>query len=1008
MAIVPDQSSSAVDEDFGANDWLLEEMYEQYSADPSSVDETWAAYFQAHGAPGQGNGQAARPARAADRQPAPESAPSAQPAQPRRAADRAAQAAAPAPAPKQAEPKAPAIQRPDTTSRRAPTVERPAQIKDTRPTSPGARGGVPADPPNPANRPNVAIEAPVRTPLKGAPARTAKNMDISLSVPTATSVRSLPVKLLIDQRVVINNHLRRARGGKVSYTHLIGYAMVQALKTHPEMNNGYEMVDGKPTMVVPAHVNLGLAIDLPKPDGTRQLLVPSIKSCETLDFAQFWTAYEQMVKKARAGQLTVEDFAGTTITLTNPGTIGTNHSVPRLMQGQGTIIGVGSMDYPPEFQGSDPDKLSLMSVSKVMTLTSTYDHRVIQGAQSGQYLQRLHALLLGEDGFYDSVFAALRIPYEPIRWAQDISSDHEDQIPKQARIMEMINAYRVRGHLMADTDPLEYRQRRHHDLDVQTHGLTLWDLDREFATGSFAGGQGLMKMRKILGILRDSYCRTIGIEYMHISEPAQRKWIQDRVERPHESLPREEHLRILDKLNEAEIFETFLQTKFVGQKRFSLEGGESAIALLDEVCEQAADTGLTEVCIGMPHRGRLNVLSNIVGKSYAQIFREFEGNLDPRTVQGSGDVKYHLGSEGQFTALSGATIKTSVAANPSHLEAVNPVLEGIARAKQDRLDQGGAFPVLPVLLHGDAAFAGQGVVAETLNLSQLRGYRTGGTIHIIVNNQVGFTTAPTESRSSIYCTDVARMIQAPIFHVNGDDPEACIRVARLAFAFRQEFNKDVVIDLICYRRRGHNEGDDPSFTQPRMYDLIEKKRSVRKLYTEALIGRGDITVEDAETVMGRFQQRLESVFKEVRNPEAKARDVDWNRVPVYPAKEGAKHGTAITVETLKKIADAHTTFPDGFTVHPKVMPQLQRRAAAITQGPIDWATGEILALGSLLLDGRTVRLTGQDTRRGTFVQRFASIVDRKTGDTWVPLKHLDEEQGKFHVFDSLLSEFAAM
>ena len=410
----------------------------------------------------------------------------------------------------------------------------------------------------------------------------------------------------------------------------------------------------------------------------------------------------------------------------------------------------------------------------------------------------------------------------------------------------------------------------------------------------------------------------------------------------------------------------------------------------------------------MPHRGRLNVLSNIVGKSYAQIFREFEGNIDPRTVQGSGDVKYHLGSEGQFTALSGATIKTSVAANPSHLEAVNPVLEGIARAKQDILDQGGAFPVLPVLLHGDAAFAGQGVVAETLNLSQLRGYRTGGTIHIIVNNQVGFTTAPTESRSSIYCTDVARMIQAPIFHVNGDDPEACIRVARLAFAFRQEFNKDVVVDLICYRRRGHNEGDDPSFTQPRMYDLIEKKRSVRKLYTEALIGRGDIAVEDAEAVMVKFQQRLESVFKEVRNPEAKAKDVDLNRVPVYPAKEGAKHGTAITVETLKKISDAHTTFPDGFTVHPKVMPQLQRRAAAITQGPIDWATGEIVALGSLLLDGRTVRLTGQDTRRGTFVQRFASIVDRKTGETWVPLKHLDEEQGKFHVFDSLLSEFAAM
>jgi 2-oxoglutarate decarboxylase len=572
----------------------------------------------------------------------------------------------------------------------------------------------------------------------------------------------------------------------------------------------------------------------------------------------------------------------------------------------------------------------------------------------------------------------------------------------------MINAYRVRGHLMADTDPLEYRQRRHHDLDVQSHGLTLWDLDRDFATGSFAGGQGRMKMRKILGILRDSYCRTTGIEYMHIQEPAQRKWIQDRVERPHESLPREEHLRILDKLNEAEIFETFLQTKFVGQKRFSLEGGESAIVLLDEVCEQAAEAGLEEVCIGMPHRGRLNVLTNIVGKSYEQIFREFEGNLDPRTVQGSGDVKYHLGSEGKFTALSGATIKASVAANPSHLEAVNPVLEGIARAKQDILDRGAEFPVLPVLMHGDAAFAGQGVVAETLNLSQLRGYRTGGTIHIVVNNQVGFTTSPTELRSSMYCTDVARMIQAPIFHVNGDDPEACIRVARLAYAFRQEFNKDVVVDLICYRRRGHNEGDDPSFTQPRMYDLIEKKRSVRKLYTEALIGRGDITVEDAEAVMSRFQQRLETVFKEVRGSTQPSTDMEYSRVPAYPKKSAARHGTAISMETLKKIADAHTTFPSGFTVHPKVMPQLQRRAAAITQGPIDWATAEIVALGSLLLEGRTVRLTGQDSRRGTFVQRFASIVDRKTGESWVPLKHLDDNQGKFHVFDSLLSEFAAM
>jgi len=1001
VAIVPDQSatSAPAESDFGANDWLLEEMYEQYTADPSSVDQTWAEYFKTHGAPGTDAGNGAATAGQAQRGPAVEPP----------ADSGAPSSATAAPAPARSE-TPPAAKPPDQPApRRTPTVEKPPETKEVRPSAPGARGGVPADPPSPTDRPSVAIEEPMKTTMRGAPARTAKNMDISLSVPTATSVRALPVKLLIDQRVVINNHLRRARGGKVSYTHIIGYAMVQALKSVPAMNNAYDALDGKPTLVAPAHVNLGLAIDLPKDDGTRQLLVPSIKSCESLDFAQFWNAYEQVVKRARAGQLTLEDFAGTTITLTNPGTIGTSHSVPRLMQGQGAIIGVGSMEYPPEFQGSNPDRLSEMSVSKIMTLTSTYDHRVIQGAQSGEYLARLHALLIGEDGFYDDIFGALRIPYEPIRWAQDVSSDHEDQIPKQARIMEMINSYRVRGHLMADTDPLEYRQRRHHDLDVQSHGLTLWDLDREFATGSFAGGEGRMKMRKILGILRDSYCRTTGIEYMHIQEPVQRKWIQDRVERPHESLPRDEHLRILDKLNEAEIFETFLQTKFVGQKRFSLEGGESAIVLLDEVCEQAAEAHLEEVCIGMPHRGRLNVLSNIVGKSYEQIFREFEGNLDPRTVQGSGDVKYHLGSEGKFTALSGATIKTSVAANPSHLEAVNPVLEGIARAKQDILDRGAEFPVLPVLMHGDAAFAGQGVVAETLNLSQLRGYRTGGTIHIIVNNQVGFTTAPTESRSSMYCTDVARMIQAPIFHVNGDDPEACSRVARLAFDFRQEFNKDVVIDLMCYRRRGHNEGDDPSFTQPRMYDLIEKKRSVRKLYTEALIGRGDITVEDAEKVLSRFQERLEIVFNEVRGGTGRVPgDLGYSRVPAYPKKSAARYGTAVSEETLKKVADAYTTFPKDFTVHPKVMPQLQRRAAAITQGPIDWATAEIVAFGSLLLDGRTVRLTGQDTRRGTFVQRFASIVDRKTGESWVPLKHLDENQGKFHVFDTLLSEYAAM
>jgi 2-oxoglutarate dehydrogenase E1 component len=833
-------------------------------------------------------------------------------------------------------------------------------------------------------------------------------MDASLTVPTATSVRSVPVKLLFDNRTVINNHLRRARGGKVSFTHLIGYAVVQALKAIPEMNTGYTVDDkGKPIQLKPEHVNFGLAIDLQKPDGSRQLLVPSIKAAETLGFAEFWQAYELMVKKARDGKLEVSDFQGTTVSLTNPGGIGTNHSVPRLMSGQGVIIGVGSMEYPPEFQGASDETIAHLAVSKMMTLTSTYDHRVIQGAQSGEFLRRIHQLLLGDEGFYDEIFQALRIPYEPIRWAQDIAVSHDDQVHRQARVLELIHAFRVRGHLMADTNPLEFRQRSHPDLDTASHGLTLWDLDREFATGSFAAASGktFMKLREILGVLRDSYCRTIGLEYMHMQDPVERQWLQERIERGFVKPPREEQLRILLKLNQAEAFETFLQTKFVGQKRFSLEGGETTIPLLDEICEGAAADKLDEVCIGMAHRGRLNALVNIAGKRASQVFREFEGNIDPRTVQGSGDVKYHLGVEGEFTAGNGDKINVSIAANPSHLEVVDPVLEGITRAKQDVLNRGEEFPVLPVLVHGDAAFAGQGVVAETLQLSQLRGYRTGGTIHVIVNNQVGFTTAPSSSRSSTYCTDVARTIQAPIFHVNGDDPEACIRVAQLAYEYRQTFHKDVVIDLVCYRRRGHNEGDDPSFTQPLMYDSIAQKKSVRKLYTEALVGRGDITLEEAEAALADYQAQLERNFEDVRGDVA---EPDYTRTPDYPVKPSGTLQTAISTETMKAIADAYTNVPEGFTVHPKVWPQLQRRSGSISTGPIDWGTGEILAFGSLLLDGRPIRMAGQDSRRGTFSSRFATIIDRHNANEWTPLQNVGPDQATFFIYDSLLSEYAAL
>jgi 2-oxoglutarate dehydrogenase E1 component len=998
---------------FGANEWLVDEMYERYRQDPSSVDKVWWDFFQDFTPEGAEEEPAADvPARSASAHAATQPAAKTTQAAPQPAAA----ATAPAPRPKphpvaqnqsatRAQPEAktqPVAKAPTGAGRPGAKGAESAAASGERPTAASPVAKQPAKP-----SAEEAEEGPEKVVLRGAPARTASNMDASLTVPTATSVRSVPVKLLIDNRIVINNHLRRARGGKVSFTHLIGFALVKALREMPEMNVAFDALDGKPALVKPRHVNLGLAIDMSKPDGTRQLLVPSIKAAESMDFATFWSSYEDIVRRARDNKLTVEDFQGTTVTLTNPGTIGTNHSVPRLMKGQGAIIGVGSMDYPPEYQGAADETMARLAVGKVMTLTSTYDHRIIQGAQSGDFLRRLHALLIGSDGFYDEIFKALRIPYEPIKWSSDIATSHDDDISKQARILELIHAYRVRGHMMADTDPLEYRQRSHPDLEVERHGLTMWDLDREFATGSFGGGSRFMKLRNILGILRDSYCRTVGIEYMHIMDPEERRWIQERVERPHERVPREEQLRILHKLNQAEAFETFLQTKFIGQKRFSLEGGETTIPLIDEICEEAAAAGLDEVCIGMAHRGRLNVLANIVGKSYGQIFREFEGNIDPRTVQGSGDVKYHLGAEGEFASEHGDRVKVSVAANPSHLEAVNPVLEGIARAKQDLLNKGAAYPVLPVLVHGDAAFAGQGVVAETLNLSQLRGYRTGGTIHVVVNNQVGFTTSPASSRSSLYCTDAARMVQAPIFHVNGEDPEACIRVADLAFAFRQAFNKDVVIDLLCYRRRGHNEGDDPSYTQPLMYDLIEQKRSVRKLYTEALIGRGDITVEEAEQALKDYQQELERAFTEVR--EAARSTEPYVTVPTYPEKSAQENAeTAVEFKVLKRIADAYTSAPDGFIIHPKVQPQLQRRATAITQGPIDWGTGEILAFGSLLMQGRPVRLAGQDSRRGTFVQRFATIIDRNTAAEWTPLHHLTDDQAPFFVYDSLLSEYAAM
>lgn len=963
-------------EDFGANAWMVDEMYKQYVVDKNSVDQSWWPVLERYAASNDA---------------------------------KAAEAAAPgveAPAP------SPAGSAPSATTI-APTSSSSPEAAASQPAS-RTTNAAPRQAPIPADAPRTApsqsddpLEQEVVTPLRGLPKTLAKNMDESLTVPTATSVRTVPAKLMIDNRIVINNHLRRSRGGKVSFTHLIGWALIQALKEFPSQNVAYAEVDGKPSLVVPAHIGLGIAIDVPKPDGTRSLLVPAIKRAETLDFNEYMAAYEDLVKRARAGKLTPADFQGATISLTNPGGIGTVHSVPRLMRGQGSIIGAGALEYPAQFQGAAEEVLVGLGVSKTITLTSTYDHRVIQGAGSGEFLKKVHERLIGGHDFYEKIFAALRIPYKPVQWANDIHVDITGQVDKSARVQELINSFRVRGHLMADIDPLEYVQRTHPDLEIENHGLTFWDLDREFVTGGI-GGKRTMKLRDILGVLRDSYCRKIGIEYMHIQDPDQRAWLREQLEVPYAKPGHDEQMRILEKLNEAEAFETFLQTKYVGQKRFSLEGGESVIPLLDAMLIDAAEDGVDSVDIGMAHRGRLNVLSNIAGKTYGQIFREFEGTA---TKTGSGDVKYHLGTTGVFTAPNGTQVPIHLAANPSHLETVDGVLEGIVRAKQD-LKPIGSFTTLPILIHGDAAMAGQGVVYETLQMSQLRGYRTGGTIHIVINNQVGFTTLPQDSRSAVYSTDVGKVVQTPIFHVNGDDPESVVRVAQLAYEFRQKFHRDVIIDLVCYRRRGHNEGDDPAMTQPLMYDLIEAKRSTRRLYTEALVGRGDITEEEYQKAKEDFQSRLEQAFMETHAAQTGSIPIvdqsGIGQAHTAPIPSVSVIETGVDRSVIERIGEAHGTPPEGFTVHPKLQQLLDKRVEMSKNGEIDWGFGELLALGSLLMEGTAVRFAGQDARRGTFAQRHAVFHDRANGQEWLPLLNLSEDQGRFWIYDSFLSEYAAL
>ncbi|MEA2566155.1 MAG: hypothetical protein QOD49_1332 [Actinomycetota bacterium] len=851
--------------------------------------------------------------------------------------------------------------------------------------------------------------------LRGAAAVQAERMEESLGVPTATSMRAVPARLLEVNRTILNAYLQRTGGGKVSFTHLIGWAVARALADVPAMNSIYREVDGRPNVIRNPHVNLGLAVDVKKADGTRALLVPNIRGAESLEFAAFFAAYEDLIRKVSAGSLKPDDFGGTTVTITNPGTIGTLASVPRLMAGQAAIIGVGSIDYPAEFAGADPGALAELGVGKVLTLTSTYDHRVIQGAESGEFLRRVQGFLMGERDFYEDVFRSMGAPYVPVAWSRDVNppADSLDARAKQGRVRSLINMYRVRGHLMADLDPLAAKPpEMHPELDPATYGFTIWDLERKFLAAGVAGVDGELTLNEILAILLDAYCRRSSPEYMYSQEPDQKHWIQAHVEGVNPKLDPGDMRHILEELSEAEAFERFMHTKYVGHKRFSLEGAESLIPMLDAILADAADAGLTESVIGMSHRGRLNVLANVVGKSYGQIFREFEGDIDPSAAHGSGDVQYHTGAAGEHVSRSGNSIKVTLAPNPSHLESVDPVVEGMVRAKLDLLDSVREARVLPLLIHGDAAFAGQGVVAETLALSKLKGYWTGGTVHIIVNNQLGFTTGPTFGRSSQYASDVAKMIQAPVLHVNGDDPEACVRMARLAFEYRQVFHRDVVIDVWCYRRWGHNEADDPAFTQPLMYRAIDARRSVRKLYTEALVNRGDLGVEEAEQFLEGFRSRLQQAFDETRGP-SKPPKIEWKRpAPLSPVSVP----TGVDREVLDGVLTALVTLPPGFDLHPKLAKWLETRRLALQEDAVDWSLAEALAFGSLLTEGRTIRLAGQDTRRGTFSQRHAVLVDQTTATEHVPLASLaggfeggqPTSPARFFVYDSPLSEMAAL
>ena len=849
------------------------------------------------------------------------------------------------------------------------------------------------------------------TPMTGPAARLVQNMTESLTVPTATSFRDIAVDVLDARRKTLNAQLA-AKNKKVSFTHLIGWAIVQAAREFPVMTHSFHEYEGKPHRVDPGNVSLGLAVDVEKKDGTRALVVPVIKHAEKMDFATFYATYESLVEKARTNKLMPDDFAGGSITLTNPGTIGTVASVPRLMKGQGSIIATGA--------------IRSIGPAKVMTITSTYDHRVIQGAESGMFLRLLDSLLQGEEDFYGKVMGAAEAigSREPgvVPSLASASTAPDSRLPAPgappsvddlrhvAAAMSLVKAFRNFGHLAARLDPLGGEPRGDPALDPGPLGLTpavLASIPTEVLRIYVSGST----LAEALPQLKATYCGTIAYEVEHIASHEQRLWLRRVIESGEHAKPLtpEQQKQLLGHLTKVDALERFLQRAYLGQKRFSIEGVDITVPMLELTNELAAHSGARNVVMGMAHRGRLNVLAHIVGMPYDAILEEFEGGpvdeADPDAV--TGDVKYHLGADGDYTLPSGKSIRVILLPNPSHLEAVNPVVEGRARAEQT--DRSGTEAVtnsetaVPILIHGDAAFAGQGVVAETFNLARLNGYATGGTIHLITNNQIGFTTMPHEGRSTDYSSDLAKGFDVPIIHVNADDPEACLAAVRLAWMYREKFHGDVVIDVVGYRRHGHNEGDEPAYTQPLMYDRIKQTPTVREKYAAVLVERGVITAEQAKAEADAAYQKLDAVKQGLATASAKKHADD--RVARSTATEPA---TAVSADLLTSLNSALLDVPADFTIHPKLKRQLERRRETIAKGGMEWAQAEALAFGSLLAEGTPIRLTGQDTERGTFAQRHLMLHDPANDRRWAPIQHLPQAKAPFELHNSPLSEAACL